>query len=36
MKQLRDLMQVQGFIDSRRGEVSISQTIETLRQTFAA
>lgn len=36
MRQIRELMQVQGFMDARRGESSISQTIETLRQTFAA
>jgi hypothetical protein len=36
LKQIRQIIQVQGFVDSRRGEDSVSHTIETLRQTFAA
>jgi len=36
MKQLREILHLQGFMDARRNEASLSQTIETLRQTFAA
>ena len=36
LKQIREIMHIQGFVDSRRGEDSVSRTIETLRQTFAA